>query len=229
LVAAEIDKRVQSQPAQPSVMLLHHDVVDADRTLGGKNVPGLASLSYAVSPGTTAYRAYNELYPFLGGTRMNPYLKQWDFKETEGARATSQAFVPGSSSATKVIGGFEFGMEICADHNAGALNSKSGPEVDFHIVVSDCVETDVDNMHMKVGGYFIHASSDSTETCVYWNHGSTKTKLTPKPAIASNKMSYFLVDIDKRVSPPSTIVTPVVTPTVGRGPKPPAPGAFKYF
>jgi hypothetical protein len=215
LVSAEIDKKLQGRA----------DVVDANRNLGGKTVPSLANLSQIVSPGTTGYRAYNELYPFLDGKRLNPYLKQWDYKETEGATATSQAFVPGSSSATKDIGGFEFGMEICFDHFNGALKSKNGPEVDLHIVVSDCVDTKEANMHMKDGGYFIHASSDSSETCVYKKTGSTKTKLTPTPAIASNQMSYWLVDIDKRVSTPSTIVMPVTPPVVGKKP----PGAVKVM
>jgi len=202
------------------------DVVDANQNLGGKNVPGLKDLSKAVKV-TTAYRAYNELYPFLDGKRWTPYLKNWDFKETEGATATSQAFVPGCSAGKKDIGGFEFGMEICFDHFNAGLKGKGG-EVDFHIVTSDSVGTLEANMMMKNGGYFIHASSDTNQTCVYSRTGGTKTKLTPTPAIQANQLSWWLVNIAKRdtsqVAINTTPKTPILTTPSG---KRLPPGAFK--
>jgi hypothetical protein len=217
LVAAEMDKDKLGRKA---------DVVDASRNLGGKNVPGLKDLAQIVKVASTGYRAYNELYPFLDGKRWTPYLKNWDFKETEGATATSQAFVPGCSAGRKDLGGFEFGMEICFDHCNGGLKAKGG-EVDFHVVVSDWVNTTEANMMMKDGGYFIHASSNIKETCVYKRTGSTKTKLTPTPAIKENQLSWWLVDVAKQanavIAVSSVPKVPVITPSGKKLP----PGAFK--
>jgi len=192
LVAAELKK----------VIVGRQDVVQSTRTLGGKPVHSLKALSGAVktAPSGASYRVYNELYPFLGKKQMNGYLKQWDFKETEGASATEQAFVPGSSSGTREIGGFSFGLEICFDHGNGGLK-QTNEQVDFHVVVSDHVPTKTANMMMKNGGYFIHASSNPAETGVYVRNGTNKVKLTPtNPPVTSNAMNYWLVDVQQRAS-----------------------------
>jgi len=218
LVAATLDKGKVS------------DVVKDNRfTDQGVKIPSLNEASQAiktitwdkgkvtsVTPGSLGYRAYNELYPLLNGKRWSPYLKKWDFKETEGANTTSETFIPGSSAGTKEIGGFDFGMEICFDHCNGALKAKN-VTVDFHIVTSDSVDTVEGNMAMKDKGYFIHASSDTNETCVYQKNGTTNTKLTPTPAIQSNNLSWWLVDVAQKVATSTGIASlpkaPILSPT----------------
>lgn len=201
LVAAEMSNRTigripGSNLLKPSELRLS-DVVDQPRFLGQKYVPSLQTLS-KVEQSNTSSRVYNELYPFLGGKQYTPYLKQWDFKETEGARAKSQAFVPGSSSGRRHIGGFDFGLEICFDHANGALRAKR-QEVDFHIVCSDCVDTKIINMAMKKGGYFIHASSNPADTCAYKKSGIVAEWLEPTPdPIQSNDLNWWLVDVERR-------------------------------
>ncbi len=130
LVAAELGKKGVGigRTLRPSELKakLGKDVpvVDEGDLLGGKVVPSLKDLSGMVKHASTGYRVYNELYPFLAGKRLYPYRKQWDFKETEGASAIEQAYVPGCSAGTKEIGGFEFGFEICFDHGNGGAEGE---------------------------------------------------------------------------------------------------------
>ena len=209
LIAAQLARRFAEGPKGASWALkpnaigpMEKEIADSGWKTDGSNIsiPSLKSVSGALGLKSKGYRAYNELYPFLGGEVRKPYLKSWDFKETEGATVTDQAFIPGSSSGTIDIGGFEFGMEVCFDHANGNLKSK-GKEVDFHIVVSDSVETVDANMAMKDGGFFIHASTDWNQTCVHSRSGATKKKLpSAPPDLKAYQINYWLVDVAKRAS-----------------------------
>jgi hypothetical protein len=50
-------------------------------------------------------------------------------------------------------------------------------------------------MMMKDGGYFIHASSDVSDTCVYEKTSGMKIKLPPKPLnVVTDGMNYWKVE-----------------------------------
>ena len=141
---------------------------------------------------------------------MKFYGKQWDFKETEGSNPARRLYVPGSSSAAEEIHQFDFGFEICFDHENGALKAKS-TGVDFHILVSDSVPTKTGNACLIVGGYLIHASSDHTATGV-WGRSAMSVLRVGGPdsgALATNQVAYWLVDVQARPD-----VQPVVVPQV---------------
>jgi predicted amidohydrolase len=214
LVAAELSKKgvgtgrtllPSELKSKPSKM------VDMGDSFRGKQVPSLKDLSGMVKHASTGYRVYNELYPFLAGKRLYPYRKQWDYKETEGASATEKAYVPGCSAGTKEIGRFEFGFEICFDHNQGGLKAK-GKEVDFHVVVSDCVATTEANMMMKDGGYFIHASSNPGSTCVWERPGGMKKPVDPPLPTKADELGYCLVDVERRAGSQDGVISMPKTP-----------------
>ena len=178
------------------------EVISQPRKAGGVTIPSLKEGSEALKGGLKpdSYRAYNSVRAFLGGESvMTPYNKQWDFKETEGADVQKLVFVPGSAKGTREIREFTFGIEVCFDHGNGALKGHN-PNVDIHVVVSDWVENKEGNMAMKNGGYFVHASSESVQTCVYSrnNMGGLQKLNRTAGQLKAFEMAYWLVDIDRR-------------------------------
>lgn len=75
------------------------------------------------------------------------------------------------------------------------------------MVVSDSVPTQEANMMMNDSGYFIHASSDPKETCVYKRTGVTRTWLAPTPAIKSNNLSCWLVEVERRAGSQTAVLS----------------------
>ena len=196
------------------------DVLGGWKTGGGVSVPGIKDMSGPVAkPKLDTYRAYNSVQAFLAGdtATKTAYVKNWDFKETEGASVEKLMYVPGSHSGRRTILSFEFGIEVCFDHANGALQG-SKSDVDFHIVVSASVETEEAQMAMKKGGYFIHASSDPSQTTVYARNalGALAKVTLAGGKIESNSLAYWLVDVEARAaaktavaaSTGSTVVTP---------------------
>jgi hypothetical protein len=100
---------------------------------------------------------------------------------------------------TREIRKFNFGVEVCFDHANGALKGKN-PNADFHVVVSDYVDTNETNMAMGNGGYFIHASSNPNQSCVYKRNTMGALQKLTKTAgkFAENQMAYWLIDVEKR-------------------------------
>jgi hypothetical protein len=190
------------------------------KTGGGVAVPGIKDMSSALTkPKADTYRAYNSVQAFLGGEAVikTPYVKNWDFKETEGASVEKLMYVPGSHSGRRTINNFEFGIEVCFDHANGALKG-SHTDVDFHVVVSDWVEAKGASMAMKKGGYFIHASSKPAQTMVCRRESTgALTKLTLAAGkTKADSLAYWMVEVEKRpmvkaaavASTGSTVVTP---------------------
>lgn len=198
------------------------DLLSGWKTGGGVSVPGITDMSAALKkPKPNTFRAWNSVQAFLGGEAVikTPYVKNWDFKETEGASVEKLMYVPGSHSGRRTINNFEFGIEVCFDHANSALKG-SRTEVDFHVLMSDWVASKVAGMSMKKGGYFIHASSQPTQTMVCKRDSSGTISKVPLAGgkAEANKMAFWLVDIDKRpmakvATTTSSTGTTVVTPS----------------
>ncbi len=168
-------------------------------TSGTKQVPGLNTVAKA----NVTCRAYNTSYAFLGGElAWTPYNKECDFKETEGAKPDVIAYVPGASGGMREVGGFQFGVEICADHAGNALDGK---KADFHVVVSDHVNT---RPAQNIGAYLIHASSAAAQTGV-WKKGDTN----PLPSLGNAKpckdqIVCWLLPVPQRIAQPDVPKAP---------------------
>jgi hypothetical protein len=157
----------------------------------GIRVPGLLELAKAFRKrdefdplSKPLCRARNCAYLFLGGQRVGTYDKHSDFQETSGAKPDKLAFVPGTADQAPEVDGLRFAVEICFDHGNGVLKGRGLGDLDFHVVVSDSVKNSEGNMAMKRGGYFLHASSDPSQTAVKFreSNGSLKSiELHPKP------------------------------------------------
>lgn len=166
-----------------------------------KQVPGLNTVAKA----NVTCRAYNTCYAFLGGDlAWTPYNKQCDYKETEGAKPDVIAYVPGASGGMREVGGFQFGIEICADHAGNQLNGK---QADFHVIVSDHVKT---KPAQNIGAYLIHASSVADQTGV-WKKGDSNRM----PSLGNNKpdkdnVVCWLLPIPQRIAQPDVPKAPPV-------------------
>jgi predicted amidohydrolase len=109
----------------------------------------------------------NTTYLYLNGTRHGKYDKQTDYHESLNA-PDQMVFVPGTRDECPIIGGYKFGVEICADHGIGRLSRRSPAGLAFHIVASDYVKNAMGNMAMGKEGYFLHASTDKDQTGVFY-------------------------------------------------------------
>lgn len=218
LVAAGLDKRFfnrasafkqnpDTSPADSKWIKVEKNQRAVDKPVEGVS-PSLRDVASAVNTkerekgttGPTKWRVYDELYAFLAGREWTPYRKQWDYQETRIAPPSEQAYVPGCSSATAEIGGFEFGFEICYDHENHALQYR-GKEVDFHILVSDSIKPTTGHMVMKEGWYFLSASSDNNRTGVRRKSKGKRVAQPPLPAnIQSGQLTMWLVDIEQAVA-----------------------------
>ena len=168
----------------------------------GMNVPGLVELAAALKKGDSSTlpqrRARNCAYVFLGGQRVAAYDKHSDFTETRGARPDKLAFLPGTADQAPDVDGLRFGVEICFDHANGVLKRRGLGDLDFHVVVSDCVGTVAGNMAMKRGGYFLHASSNPAETMVVSRApNGVLTAMPLKPPADENTLSFCEIDSPK--------------------------------
>jgi hypothetical protein len=82
------------------------DLLSGWKTGGGVAVPGIRDMSTALTkPKADTCRAYNSVQAFLGGEAVikTPYVKSWDFKETEGASVETGSTVVTPSG--KVLSG----------------------------------------------------------------------------------------------------------------------------
>jgi hypothetical protein len=208
------------------------DLLGGWRTGGGVAVPGIRDMSTALKkPKADTYRAYNSVQAFLGGEAVikTPYVKNWDFKETEGASVEKLMYVPGSHSGRRTINNFDFGIEVCFDHANGALKG-SRTDVDFHIVVSDWVGSKASSMAMKKGGYFIHASSNPLQTMVCKRESTgalTKLSLAGGKT-AADSLAYWVVDVEKRAMVKAAVTTSTGSTVVTSSGKV-LPGAVKVM
>ncbi len=150
-----------------------HDTTFSGKNLGGKYVPSFNEKYKAVQSGANTI-CRNTTFLFLDGERLAKYDKQTDFQDSTSNSPDDLVFVPGTvEKQCPMIGGYDFGIEICFDHNVATLKRRNAL-VDFHIVLSDHVDTDVANKSsLKPGGYFLHASTALQETQLWWNDPGT--------------------------------------------------------
>jgi hypothetical protein len=142
---------------------------------------------------TPVYRAYNTVHAFLNGeSAFAPYNKECDFLEADGADPEAIAYVPGSAGGLREVGKFQFGVEICFDHQE---NNLKGKKADFHVIVSDWVQT---HPAQCVGGYLLHASSNYGQTGVWKSGESTKLEAVNKQVPSAESLTYWLVPIEAR-------------------------------
>jgi len=116
----------------------------------------------------------NAAYVLLGPRRLAKYDKQTDWGEALGNSPDNLAFLPGVQKQCPEVGGFRFGVEVCADHANGMLVRRHVNPLHFHFVVSDYVGTNIGNMAMSADGYFAHASTNYQETtlCLRASNGT---------------------------------------------------------
>ncbi|MEQ9371386.1 MAG: hypothetical protein RIG63_20520 [Coleofasciculus chthonoplastes F3-SA18-01] len=134
--------------------------------------------------GENAYIYKNQACVIQNGQILFKYNKRKDYFETYGS--SNEIHAPDvNRSASKTIHGIDFGLEICFDHAQRSLvedityenrmaqhlaahgyapqpTMTSTPQI--HIVVSDWASNSASPV--REGGFFIHASSNNTQTCV---------------------------------------------------------------
>ncbi len=143
---------------------------------------------------------FNECLLLLNG-KHKLYGKKTGYNETRGKDVSQTFFVPHVGKSTYTFEGYTFGMEICFDHNNGTLKRLLGPggDVDFHVVVSDWVNTNNANMRIVKGGYFLHASTNKKMTKVYTKEDSGSiTMVKSKKKDSSHKI--FIIDVADKMS-----------------------------
>jgi predicted amidohydrolase len=153
------------------------DTTTSDKVLGGKQVLSMNDKYRALRDGKATTYCRNRSYLLLGGAQIGRYDKQTDFRESTANVPDEMIFIPGTQNQIPEVAGFKFGIEICFDHGNGVLKNRGVP-VHFQIVVSDWVNTHTSNCSLVPGGYFIHASTNSGETKLYWNATTGVTDLT---------------------------------------------------
>jgi hypothetical protein len=161
-------------------------------------VPALDSLAPVLQdPASTPRIVRNVAYMFLAGRRMATYDKQSDHSEALNNSPDAMMFIPGTAKHCPVIGGRRYGLEICYDHAIGVLKMRNPGDLQFHLVMSDSVTTVPGHMAMSPGGYFVHASTDSAETCVYYSppNGGGPGMIAPQEsdAFGSGSVEYYIV------------------------------------
>ncbi len=123
-----------------------------------------------------ARRARNRAYLLLAGNIQGMCDKHSDYFEV-GKAPDKYFFIPGTRELCPEIGGYRFGVEICADHRLGVAKRNTSSGLDFQIVLSDAIGIIPANIAVRVGGVYIHASSLPTSSAVVVR-GSTKLTKT---------------------------------------------------
>ncbi len=144
-------------------------------------IPTLDAKLSALNTATSMMR--NTALALLKGRTRFKYNKHGDFHEAIGD-GSKTVFIPGSHAGVCTIGAIRFGFEICLDHALGYLGrvQTTNPIAsglmreprDIHIVTSAAVQNNTGNMYVRPGGYFLHASTNKSWTCVYHNEPPSK-------------------------------------------------------
>jgi predicted amidohydrolase len=172
----------------------------------GLKVPSLVDKMTAASEGPLRLGLLrNTAYLFLDGNRVAKYDKQSDYHESLNS-PDDMVFVPGTDKECPRIGAHRFGIEICFDHALGRLNKRGIGDLDFHIVVSDYADNNQAHMAMGRFGYFLHASTNTSETKVYFRgrdlsltdltNDPTKKCAAPIP-LHGGTLQFFLLKLPK--------------------------------
>jgi hypothetical protein len=166
------------------------------------NVPALDRLGKVLDrPASKPRFVRNAAYLFLAGRRMAKYDKQTDFSEALNNSPDDMMFIPGTENECPVIGGHRYGVEICYDHCNGVLKKRAPANLQFHIVVSDWTSNRTAHMAMSNGGFFLHASTKSTETAVYRRPalGGEPVKVPPtrQQPYGGSQIDFYVISVPK--------------------------------
>jgi hypothetical protein len=156
----------------------------------------------------------NRAYVLLDGKKEASYAKTAEIEET----TANGIFIPGKSVGTTKIDEVEFGFELCMDHGKRILREHLTlkKRVDIHVVASASVENNPGAMTMSNDGFFIHASSDDSQTSVWHRKttlgnaperadmtvvgtalGTKREVYLGKEMIGESPLHYFLIDFPK--------------------------------
>jgi hypothetical protein len=198
LLAAKQRILREKQLASPRNVLdaeMHHNKVGPYSAVPSLNVMA----DHLLDKNTTPRKIHNLTYLLLNGKIWAQYDKHTDFYEAKSISPEQSLFIPGTQEECPEIGNgvreFRFGAEICFDHGNGVLKRRAPANLHFHVVVSDSVPTQKNNMAMCNGGYFLHASTDYAETVVYRrNDNGTLVNLTATTAKQKLHASPHILD-----------------------------------
>ncbi len=85
---------------------------------------------------------------------------------------------------------FSCGIEICMDHNVGALRySESATDLQLHFIVSDHVTNKPEHVAVKEGGYVVHASTDVDVSGVF-DHKFNSVDTLPPVKLQHGSLTY---------------------------------------
>lgn len=189
--------------------------------ISGRNVPSVMEKQDAIS-NRNALVLRNSTYLFLDGKRYGKYDKQSDFHESLMA-PDQMVFVPGTKDECPEVGRHKFGVEICMDHAVGRLKKRNPTGLDFHIVVSDHVKNDRTCMAMGEFGYFLHASSNASETSVTWrDDAGGLTDLThdkgchfDSTPLGSGRLDFWLLPLPQDLKAAAKAAAPAKAVKIG--------------
>jgi predicted amidohydrolase len=116
----------------------------------------------------TMYYAQNTAWVMRGGEVLLKYHKRMNGSEINQAdldhmkaNGDTVVWVPGARSGTFTVDNIAFGLEICAEHDGGALQqTMTGKVADVHVVISATMSVQPDKRgHVRDGGYLVHCDA----------------------------------------------------------------------
>lgn len=171
-------RTLESQFKQPGQSYL--DVTIAGPLIGKSAITPqkkLKVLDVAKKFSSTFYTATNIAYMFTNGKIVGSYAKRSDYHEVLPGAHVSTIFVPGIKPGRATVGGINFGIEICLDHGIGVLKgtpSVTGDLPRVHMICSATVGFNPNGVHVREGGYLIHASSNGANAWILRQLGGWK-------------------------------------------------------
>jgi predicted amidohydrolase len=114
----------------------------------------------------TMYYAQNTAWVMRGGEVLLKYHKRMNGSEINEAdlahmkaNGDTVVWVPGTRAGAFTIDNLAFGLEICAEHDGGALQ-QTGPLADVHVVISATMNVQPDKRgHVRNGGFVVHCDA----------------------------------------------------------------------
>jgi len=137
--------------------------------------------------------SYNSAYIFHYGSKYK-YHKMNDAEENlNGDLNNGTLFIPGSKPGYfPDLGktGLDFGIEVCADHQAAVLNQP----VDIHVLCSASTSKVNSSIRARPGGLFIHAASGHTDFLINKGGNFEAPKASSVPYNAKDFVSGGQID-----------------------------------
>lgn len=143
------------------------------------------------------YMMRNTAFVLLDGKILVKYHKMGDFHEAIHDDET--IFIPGVKAVSIKIGTMFFGFEICLDHDISILQRALAPTdtiPDIHIISSARVSPDTGHMHIKQGGYCLHASDHEAFSGVWFRDpgvGFTQMASHGQDNVSGDTMRFYSI------------------------------------